>query len=58
MATDYFEVKVRKSVSNIEDKVTDISNILHDIDMKLSHLVKDRRSYYDMIEGSDNYSYQ
>ena len=57
MTKDYWEIKPRKAVLNIEDKVTDISNLLNDLNMKLCYLIKDRRSYddiyHDMLKGNE-----
>ena len=53
MAKDYLEKKARKAVINIEDKVTDISNVLYDINMKLCYIIKNKRSYSDMFDGND-----
>ncbi len=42
---------IKKAILSIEDKVIDISNLLRDVNMKLSYLIKNKRSYYDMLEG-------
>jgi hypothetical protein len=58
MVKDYSTIAVRKAILSIEDKVTDISNLLNDISMKLCHLIKGRKSYdevyHDMLEGRDS----
>ena len=52
--TKYFHIEeLRKAVKNIEDKVIDIRDTLKDLSMKLCYLIKDRRSYQDMIEGNE-----
>ncbi len=43
---------IKKAILSIEDKVIDISNLLRDVNMKLSYLIKNKRSYYDMLEGN------
>lgn len=55
MTKEDLETKAKKAVLKIEKKVTDISNILRDLDMKLCYVIKDKRSYSDMLEGNDNY---
>ena len=56
MAKDDLETKAYKAVLSIRSKIIDISNTLNDLDMKMSHIIKDKRSYYDMLRGND-YSY-
>ncbi len=53
MVKEKLETKVKKAVLNIEAKVTDIYNVVKDLSLKLCHIIKDRRSYYDMLRGDD-----
>ncbi len=53
MTKENLETKAKKAVLKIEEKVADITNILYDISSKLCYLIKDRRSYQDMLEGDD-----
>lgn len=59
MPTYYLDSQIRKAILSIEDKVTDMSNILRDISMKFCHLIKERRDYddvyNDMIRGTNYY---
>jgi hypothetical protein len=58
MVQHYLDPRVRKAILNMEDKVTDISNLLSDMNMKLCHMIKDKRDpyeiYRDMVEGNDH----
>jgi len=47
------ETKAQKAVLKIEKKVTDLYNLLNDLNLKLCHIIQSRRSYYDMLEGND-----
>jgi len=58
MVKDDLETKAYKAVLSIRSKITDISNTLHDLNMKLSHMIKDKRSYYDMLKGNDCLDYR
>jgi hypothetical protein len=53
MVKDYLERKARKAVVNIEDKVTDISNVLYDINMKLGYIIKKKPSYSETFDGNN-----
>ena len=53
MAKENIETKAKKAVLNIESKVTAIYDILSDLSLKLCHIIKDRRGYYDMLRGDD-----
>ena len=48
-----FETKTIRYLRRTEGKVTDIYNLLRDLNAKLCHIIKDKRSYYDMLEGTD-----
>lgn len=52
MAKRDLEIKVRKAILKMEKEVIDINNLLKDLNMKLSHIIKDKRSYYDMLRGN------
>ena len=52
MAKENLETKARKAVIKIEKKVTDMSNVLRDVSMKLCYIIKtykddDRLPYKD-----------
>lgn len=53
MNKENLETKAKKAVLKIEEKITDMANILNDLSMKLCYLIKDKRSYHDMLEGND-----
>jgi hypothetical protein len=57
MAEDDLETKAYKAVLSIRSKVIDISNLLSDLNMKVSHMIKDKRTYYDMLKGDDYLDY-
>ena len=40
------ETKALKAVVRIDKKVTDIKNLLHDLNMKLCHIIKYKKEYY------------
>ena len=55
MPNYFLDPQIRKAILGLEDKVTDISNILRDLSMKVCHLIKEKRTaeeiYRDMLEG-------
>lgn len=53
MTKEYLATKARKAVLNIDKNVEEINNVLRDLSMKLCYIIKDKRSYYDMLEGND-----
>lgn len=53
MAKDDLETRAYKAVLSIRSKVTDISNVLNDLNMKVCHMLRDKRTYYDMLKGND-----
>lgn len=57
MSTEDLETKAWKAVLAIESRLTDTNNILHDLNMKLSHIIKSKRDYHDiyygMLKGND-----
>ena len=57
MARGYLNSKIKKSILNIEDKMSDIENVLRDVDMKLCHIIREKRNadeiYHDMLEGRE-----
>ena len=53
MGRDTLERKATRAVIRIDEKVSDIKNILSDLSMKVCYLIKDRRDYYDMKEGNE-----
>lgn len=55
MAKESLETKTRKAVIKIEKKVTDISNILRDVSMKLCYVIKKYKDSYSMA-GEKYYS--
>ena len=46
MTKKILETKVMKAVLSLEKKVTDINNLLRDINMKLCHIIKYKRDFY------------
>jgi hypothetical protein len=46
MTKEDLETKTRKAVLRIEKKVTDMSNVLYDVSMKLCHVIKSFKDYY------------
>jgi len=56
MTNKNLESKMCKAVIGIRKDVSDINSVLRDLSMQLSYLIKDRRGYYDMLEGDDIYS--
>ncbi len=53
MDKNNLETKANEAILKIGEDVTDIANILRDIDMKFCYVIKDNRSYSDMLEGND-----
>ncbi len=45
MAKENLETKAKKAILSIEDKVTDIGNILRDVGMKLCHVIEYKIDY-------------
>jgi len=46
MTKENLETKAKKAVLKIEDKVTDIHNVLYDISSKLCHIIKSYREIH------------
>jgi hypothetical protein len=46
MPKEDLETKSKKAVLRIEKKVTDISNVLYDMSMKMCHVIKHWKDYY------------
>ena len=53
MAKEDLETRVKKAILKIEKQVSDISNILRDLSMKLCYIIRGRKSYQDMLEGRE-----
>ena len=53
MPKDNLKTKALKAVINIDKNLNDINNALNDLGMKLCHIIKDKRSYNDMLRGND-----
>lgn len=50
MVKENLETKARKAVISINSKVADITNILRDVSMELSHVIKYKFDYYNERE--------
>lgn len=46
MAKENLETKTKKAILSIDDKVTDIGNVLRDVSMKLYHVIKYKFDYH------------
>tara|TARA_B100000315_G_scaffold103880_1_gene95150 strand:+ start:1413 stop:1583 length:171 start_codon:yes stop_codon:yes gene_type:complete len=55
MAKDNLETKAIKAVIAIKGKVTDISNVLHDLSMKLCHIIKYKKDYFSQPNDNGYY---
>ena len=55
MVKENLEIKTRKAVLRIEDKVTDMWNFLYDVNAKLSHLIRRGKEYYGQHDGGSYY---
>ena len=55
MAKDNLETKSKKAVIAIKEKVTDISNVLYDLSMKLCHIIKYKKDYFSQSNGNGYY---
>ena len=53
MSKQNLESKALKAVIKMDKTLTDISNVLTDLGMKLCHIIKDKINYYDMLRGND-----
>jgi len=51
MGRDTLERKALRAVIRMDEKVSDISNTLYDISLKLCHMIKSKGSYYTEKEG-------
>ena len=58
MAKEDLETKAYKAVLSIRSKVADISNALNDLNMKVCHILRENRTYYDMLRGADYREYR
>ena len=55
MTKEDLETKARRAVLRIEDKVTDVMNVLYDVSSKLSHLIQRGKEYYGQHDGGSYY---
>jgi hypothetical protein len=55
MSKEKLETKALKAVVSIDNKITDITNILRDLSMKLCYIIKDKKHFYDDI-SHNNYA--
>lgn len=55
MAKEDLETKAKKAVLRIDKKVTDISNVLYDLGMKLCHIIKSFKDYYKLPDRNGYY---
>lgn len=46
MTKENLETRAKKAVISINSKVADIANILRDVSMELSHIIKYKSDYY------------
>ena len=53
MVKEILETKVKKAIINIDKTMTDINNVLRDLSMKLCHIIKDKKYYYNMLKGNN-----
>ena len=47
MGRDTLERKATRAVIRIDEKVSDIRNTLYDLNLKLCHIIKSKKIYYD-----------
>lgn len=50
MGRDTLERKATRAVIRMDEKVSDIRNTLYDINMKLCHIIKSKKTYYETGE--------
>ena len=55
MTKDNLEDKSRKAVISINEKVNGIYDVLRDLSLKLCHVIKSQRDYYNSSEGHNYY---
>ena len=55
MPKENLEIKVKKAVLKIEEKVSDIYNMLGDLSLKLCHIIKSHKDYYSLPDRSNHY---
>ena len=53
MPKENIETKVKKAIINIDKTLTNVNIVLNDLGMKLCHIIKEKRNYYDMLRGND-----
>lgn len=53
MTKEKLETRARKAILKIESKVQDIDNVLRDLSMKLSYVIKTKGKYYTLPAGID-----
>ncbi len=53
MVKENLETRVIKAVLQIENKVSEIYNVLRDLSLKLCHLIKSKKDYYSVPD--ENY---
>lgn len=54
MGRDTLEHKATRAVIRMDEKVSDIRNTLYDINLKLCHIIKNKKAYYDSAK-EDSY---
>ena len=59
MQEDNSEKRMERFLFNIDDKISDIRNILYDINSKLCYVIRRKKDHYDiyhdMTQGDDSY---
>ena len=53
MPKEKLKTNALKSVVSIDEKITDITNILRDLSMKLCYIIKDKKHYNDIYRHVD-----
>ena len=53
MKTNITDDKILKTLLRIDDKLSDLVNVIFDINMKLCYLIKKKVDYQDILEGND-----
>lgn len=54
MGRDTLERKATRAVIRMDEKVSDIRNTLYDINLKLCHIIKNKKAYYESAK-EDSY---
>ena len=55
MTKEDLETRSKKAVLKIEKRITDISNVLNDLNLKLCHIIKSQKDYYSPTRINDYY---